>query len=272
MFKSYNELKNYVHENEVKIIDFKIITIAGKWRHLSIPYTRLSERIFTEGIGFDGSSYGYASIESSDMVFVPDMTTSFIDPYCETKTLSMIANIYEVKNETKRFEGDPRHVAEKAEKVMKELSIADQFVIGPEFEFYIFDHMSYEVKNNHQEVTIDSKQAAWNSNSKVDNLGYKVPVQQGYHAALPYDITNDLRSEMCLEMETMGIDVKYHHHEVGAAGQLEIEVELGDMLDMADKTLMTKYIIKNTAIKHGRTATFMPKPVFSLPSAPFIRT
>lgn len=262
MFKDFSELRNYVFENDIKIIDFKIVTLTGKWNHLSIPSTRLSEKIFSEGIGFDGSSYGYAVIENSDMIFIPDLTTAFIDPFCEILTLSMIANIYEVRNGIKRFEGDPRFVAEKAEKYLKELNFGDEFVIGPEFEFYIFDHVSYEVKSNHQEVTIDSFESPWNSNSKDYNFGYKVPTQKGYHVGLPYDVNNDLRSEICLKMEEMGVEVKYHHHEVGAAGQLEIEVELGKMLDMADKTQVTKYIIKNTAVANGKSATFMPKPLY----------
>jgi glutamine synthetase len=262
MFNNYSELQKYVHEKDIKIIDFKVVTIVGKWNHLSIPSTRLNERIFVEGIGFDGSSYGYALLENSDMVFIPDLTTAFIDPFCEILTLSMIANIYEVHDGIKRFEGDPRFVAEKAERYLREVNCGDEFVIGPEFEFYLFDHVSYEIKNNHQEVTIDSRQAQWNSNNKEDNQGYKVQTQRGYHVDLPYDVNNNLRSEMCLKMEEMGVQVKYHHHEVGAAGQLEIEVELGKMLDMADKTLVTKYIVKNTAVKHGKTATFMPKPLY----------
>jgi glutamine synthetase len=262
MFSNFEELQNFVKEKNIKIIDFKIVTLTGKWNHLSIPVTRLSPRIFTDGIGFDGSSYGYAVIEKSDMVFIPDVATAFIDPYCEVPTLSMIANIYQLGDAVERFEGDPRFVTEKAINYLKEMGIADDFVIGPEFEFYVFDHISFEVKANHQEVTIDSNEAPWNSNNKENNQGYKTPFQKGYHAALPYDITNDLRSEMCLELEEMGVPVKYHHHEVGAAGQLEIEVELGSLLKMADATLIAKYIIKNTAIKHGKTATFMPKPLF----------
>lgn len=263
MFRNYDELKSFVDEKGIKIIDFKIVTMTGKWNHLSIPSTRLSEKVFTDGIGFDGSSYGYAVVENSDMLFIPDLKTAFVDPFCEIPTLSMIANIYEVRDGVKRFEGDPRYMAQKAESYVKELGIADEYVVGPEFEFYLFDHMSYEVQHNHQEVTIDSYQAPWNTNNKENNQGYKMPFQGGYHAALPYDIANDIRSEMCLKMEEMGVPVKYHHHEVGAAGQLEIEVELGSLLAMADRTLITKYIIKNTAIMHGKTATFMPKPLYA---------
>ncbi|EYE89460.1 glutamine synthetase [Fervidicella metallireducens AeB] len=263
MFNNYNELAEYVSINDIKMIDFKVVTLTGKWNHLTIPASRLSQKIFEEGIGFDGSSYGYAVIEKSDMIFKPDIKTAFLDPYCEIPTISMIANIYQIGDEVVRFQGDPRYIAEKAENHLKNLKIADEFIIGPEFEFYVFDHISYEVEHNHQEVTIDSIEAPWNTNDKEYNQGYKTPLQKGYHAALPYDITNDLRAEMCLRLEEMGVPVKYHHHEVGAAGQLEIEVELGSMLKMADSTLIAKYVIKNTAITHGKTATFMPKPIYN---------
>jgi glutamine synthetase len=262
MFNSFSEIKDYILDNGIKIIDFKVITLPGRWNHLSIPAERLSEKTFTEGIGFDGSSYGYSSIENSDMCFIPDMSTAFMDHYCKIPTLSMIANIYTIGKNEGRFSGDPRFIAEKAERYLRDLGIADEYVIGPEFEFYIFDHISYETKNYHQEVTIDSIQAPWNTNKKDENYGYKAPYQKSYHLGLPYDVNNDLRSEMCLKLEEMGVPVKYHHHEVGSAGQLEIEVELGRMLNMADGTMMAKYVIKNEAVAHGKTATFMPKPLY----------
>lgn len=262
MFTNFNDLKNFVERENIKIVDFKVITLPGRWNHLAIPVERLNEKLFTDGIGFDGSSYGYSTIENSDMCFIPDMTTAFVDPYCKVPTLSMIANIYTIGQDEGRFSGDPRYIAEKAETCLRDLGIADEFVIGPEFEFYIFDHISFETKNQHQEISIDSEQAPWNTNAKENNYGYKVPFQKGYHMGLPYDINNDLRSEMVLKLQEMGIPVKYHHHEVGAAGQLEIEVELGEMTKMADATMMAKYVIKNEAIAHGKTATFMPKPLY----------
>lgn len=262
MFKNYGELKNYVEEMGIRIIDFKVITLAGRWNHLSIPSERLSEKLFTDGIGFDGSSYGYSTIEDSDMCFIPDFTTSFMDPYCKIPTLTMLANIYTVGDKGERFSGDPRYVAEKAISILKNRGIGDEFVIGPEFEFYIFDHASFEAKNNHQEVTIDCEEAYWNTNNKGGNLAYKVPFQNGYHKDLPYDLNNDIRSEMILKLEDMGVKVKYHHHEVGSASQLEIEVELGEMLKMADATMIAKYVIKNEAKNHGKTVTFMPKPLY----------
>lgn len=262
MFTNFNDLKSFIEKENIKIIDFKVITLPGRWNHLAIPVERLNEKLFSDGIGFDGSSYGYSTIEDSDMCFIPDMRTAFIDPYCKVPTLSMIANIYTIGNNEGRFNGDPRYIAEKAEVCLRDLGIADEFVIGPEFEFYIFDHISFETKAQHQEVSIDSQQAPWNSNTKENNFGYKVPFQKGYHMGLPYDINNDLRSEMVLKLQEMGIAVKYHHHEVGAAGQLEIEVELGEMTKMADATMMAKYVIKNEAVAHGKTATFMPKPLY----------
>ena len=262
MFKNYEELLAYVKENNVKIIDFKIVTLEGKWNHLSIPTQRLNKRLFIEGIGFDGSSYGYSSVENSDMCFIPDLTTAFVDTYSNVPTLSMIANIHTVGKEEKRFNGDPRFIAEKSIEYLKKTKIADRFLVAPEFEFYIFDGARFEVNNNHQEITIDSKQAYWSSNDYEGN-GYKVPFQGGYHVSLPNDVDNDLRHKMILKLEDMGIDVKYHHHEVGAAGQLEIEVELGDMLHMADGTMIGKYVIKNEAEADGKTATFMPKPLYN---------
>jgi len=262
MFENFSQLKEFVDKEGIKIINFKIITLQGRWNHLAIPVERLNEKVFTDGIGFDGSSYGYSNIEDSDMCFIPDMSTAFIDPYCKIPTLSMIADIYTIGKNEGRFTGDPRFVAEKAENSMKKLGIADEYVIGPEFEFYIFDHVSFEIKHEHQEVSISSKQAPWNTNDKESNYGYKVPFQNGYHIGLPYDTNNDLRSEITLRLQEMGVQVKYHHHEVGAAGQLELEVELETMKKMADKTMMAKYVIKNEAVRHGKTATFMPKPLY----------
>jgi glutamine synthetase len=262
MFNNVNEVKNFIKENDIKMVDFKVITLKGKWRHLAIPAERLSEKTFTDGIGFDGSSYGYSKVEDSDMKFVPDMTTAFIDPYCKVKTLSMIANIHTIGKKEGRFSGDPRYIVEKADKYLKNEGIADEYMIAPEFEFYIFDKIHYGVENRHQEIYIDSNQAPWNLNNEENNTGYKAPFQDAYHMALPYDVNNDLRSDMCLRMSEMGIDVKYHHHEVGSAGQSEVEVELGNMIKMSDATMMAKYIIKNEAISHGKTATFMPKPLY----------
>lgn len=262
MFRDYKELLNYIDQNGIRIIDFKVVTLSGRWNHLSIPVERLSEKVFTDGIGFDGSSYGYSTVEKSDMYFVPDLSTAFIDKYYKIPTLSMIANIYNTGEEEARFSGDPRYIAEKAEKYLKKTGIADEYLIAPEFEFYVFDNVSFEVKHEHQEVTVNSKQAYWSSNEKDSNNGYKVPYQNGYHMGLPYDTNSDLRSDITLRLQEMGVNVKYHHHEVGSAGQLEVEVELGNMMKMADSTMIAKYVIRNEAVQYGKTATFMPKPIY----------
>ncbi|WP_425446910.1 type I glutamate--ammonia ligase [Dethiothermospora halolimnae] len=263
MFNNVKEVKEFCDKEDIKIIDFKVVDLTGRWHHLSIPVERFDEDLMEKGIGFDGSSYGFLTVEKSDMIFKPDINTAFVDPFCEIKTLTMIADIYQLGDETKRFEGDPRYIAEKAQQYLRETKIADENIIGPEFEFNVFDHISYVNKGHHQEVFIDTAQAHWNMGRKEEqNLGYKVPFQKGYHVDIPNDLTNDFRNKITLQLEKMGIEVKYHHHEVGGAGQIEIEVERGKLLDMADNTLKLKYIVKNLAVQEGRTVTFMPKPIY----------
>lgn len=263
MFKDFREAKQFINDNGIKLVDFKVVDLAGRWHHLTIPVERFSEKIIESGIGFDGSSYGFLTVEKSDMVFKPDLSTAFVEPFNEIPTLVMIGNIYSLGEETERFEGDPRYVAEKAEKYMKESGIADKCLFGPEFEFYILDHISYVTLPNHMEVYLDSEQAEWNTgNKQVKNLGFKVNHKKGYHVDLPYDVNYDLRNSMVLMLEKHGVPVKYHHPEVGGPGQLEIELSFGQLLEMADRTMLTKYIVKNEAIRHNKTVTFMPKPFY----------
>ncbi|NLK35752.1 MAG: type I glutamate--ammonia ligase [Gracilibacteraceae bacterium] len=262
LFKNLTEAKEFCNLKGIKMIDFKITDLVGRWHHLSIPVSRLNDKILEEGIGFDGSNYGFKTVEKSDMVFIPDFSTAFIDPFCEIPTLSMIGDIYTLEDGIRRYEADPRYIAEKAEKYLISTGIADENIIGPEFEFYLFDKIAYESRPEHQEVTIDSLQAEWNTNDHYEkNLGYKVRHKGGYHAALPYDMTNDLRSKMTIMLEEFGMPIKYHHHEVGGPAQVELEVEPGKMKDMADKTYLLKYVVKNLAIQNGKSATFMPKPM-----------
>jgi len=263
MFKNLNEVKKYCEKNEIKLIDFKIIDLAGRWHHLTITTPRLTEHTLEDGIGFDGSSYGFLTVEKSDMVFIPDLTTAFVDPFTEIKTLTMIANIYTLDNGIKRFEGDPRYISEKAEKYMAETGIADRSSFGPEFEFYILDHFSYKLDPHHMMIELDAEQAEWNTgDSHSQNLGYKVPHHGGYHVDIPYDINYDLRNQMVLMLEEQDVPVKYHHPEVGGPGQLEIELSFGSAYEMADRTMKLKYIVKNLALKNGKTVTFMPKPFY----------
>lgn len=264
MFSTLNEVREYCANNKIKMIDFKMIDIKGRWRHVTIPSERLDEDTMKYGIGFDGSNYGYAPVEKSDMVFIPDITSSHIDPFVDVPTLSMIGNVFIIRpDENIPFDQYPRNVALKAEQYLRETKIADSMVIGPEFEFHVLDHVCYECKPNRVAFELDTAQAEWNSgNNDGMNPGYKVPLKGGYHITSPHDITYGLRSRMCLLLKEWGVEVKYHHHEVGGPGQLEIEVELGQMTEMADKTMIIKYIVKNAAISENKTATFMPKPIF----------
>ncbi|MDL2318987.1 type I glutamate--ammonia ligase [Eubacteriales bacterium OttesenSCG-928-A19] len=251
-------------EKQIRMVDFKTVDISGRWRHLSIPVQRLSEDTMRYGIGFDGSSYHFAPVENSDMVFIPDLDSAVVDPFTEIPTLTMIGDVMVIERpDNKPFDQYPRNVAKAAMAYMRVQGIADEMVIGPEFEFHLLDHVSFEVSPNRVAHHIDAEEADWNS--RVDdrrNPGYFTPHKGGYHECLPQDVTYNLRSRMCMLMEDWGIDVKYHHHEVGGPGQVEIEVELGDMVAMADNTMVAKYIIKNAAIAAGKTATFLPKPIY----------
>ncbi|MEA1959802.1 MAG: type I glutamate--ammonia ligase [Bacillota bacterium] len=263
MFKTYQDVVDYCSKNQIKMIDFKMIDLMGRWRHLSIPTARFTPDTLKYGIGFDGSNYGFAPIEKSDMVFIPDITSAVHDPFTKVPTLSMIGDVFVIAEpDNYRFEQDPRAIATKAEDFMKSTGVADEMRIGPEYEFYIFDHVSYECSPQRTGFTIDAEQAIWNSGEdEFQNLGYKVPLKSGYHIAPPQDVLYDLRARMCLLMEENNIPVKYHHTEVGGPGQLEIEVEFAGMRDMADKTMLSKYLIKNLAYQEGKTVTFMPKPL-----------
>ncbi len=266
MFKTVKEAQKFIADNDIKMIDFKMIDIDGRWRHITIPSNRLTEDTMTYGIGFDGSNYGYAAVEKSDMVFIPNLESAQIDPFVSQPTLTMTGDVCiigKVGEANRPFDQYPRNVAIRAQEYMKEIGVADKMIIGPEFEFHLLDHVSYEAKPNRVAYEVDTEQSEWNSGeNEVQNLGYKVPGGGGYHIAAPQDITYDIRSRMCLMLEEWGVKVKYHHHEVGGSGQVEIEVELGEMLEMADKTMIVKYIVKNEAVANGKTATFMPKPIY----------
>lgn len=262
MSRSLQDIQKLIKENNIQMVDFKLTDIDGRWRHLSIPAERLTESTMEHGIGFDGSNYGYAPVENSDMVFIPVLDSAVIDRYAKVPTLSMIGDVKVIQvPDNKPFDQYPRNVAIRALDYMKEQGIADSMVIGPEYEFYIFDQVTYSTDYYNLSARINTSQAAFASGREDNNHGYQVMPGAGYHNSLPTDIRNDLRSSMCLAMKDWGIDVKYHHTEVGGSGQMEIEVELGDMLKLADDTMAAKYVIKNEAVREGVTATFMPKPL-----------
>ena len=261
MAKTASDVMAMIRENGIQMVDFKMVDINGQFRHLTIPAGHFSEQTLVDGFGFDASNYGYAVVEKSDMVFIPDPDTAMIDPFCEIPTLTMTGNAMIIDYPNNRpLDQYPRNIVLAAEEYMRSTGIADTMLILPEFEFYLFDDVSWDVRTDSIGMTIDAEQAHWNSG--VGGKGVIVPKQKHYHAALPFDRSYDCRSEMCLHMENAGISIKYHHPEVGGAGQFEVEPKLGVMSEMADATMMIKYIIRNTALKYGKSATFMPKPVY----------
>lgn len=259
--KTIADVLKLIKENDVKMVDFKMVDINGQYRHVTIPAENFNEDIMKSGIGFDASNYGYAVVEKSDMVFIPDPDTALIDPFCEIKTLSMTGNAMIIdKTENRPLAQYPRNIVLAAEKYLSDCGIADTMLILPEFEFYLFDQVGWEVEPNSVSAFVDAKQSYWNS--AVEGSGVIVPKQKAYHTAKPFDTSYECRSEMCLHMKDAGIDINYHHPEVAASGQFEIEPQLGKMSKMADATMMIKYIIHNTALKYGKSATFMPKPIY----------
>lgn len=257
----FEKTLDLIKDQDIQLIDFKIVDMKGRWHRLSIPVERFNKRIMEEGIGFDGSSYGFLTVEKSDMVFIPDLSTAFIDPFAEIGTLIIIADIYRLDKGTRiRFEDDPRYVAEKAEQALLNIGI-DTALFGPEFEFYVLDHISYRTDQNHMEVKIDTLQGQWNSgNDSSRNLGLSVKHHGGYHLDSPFDSSYQFRSEVVRILESIGVPVKYHHSENGGPGQVEIEVEFATLKEMGDRTMKIKYVLKNHAAKVGKTVTFMPKP------------
>ena len=261
MSKTVQDVMNLIAENGIQMVDFKMVDINGQYRHVTIPAADFNEEIMHEGVGFDASNYGYAVVEKSDMVFIPDPDTAVIDPFCQVPTLSMTGNAMIIDYPQNRpLAQYPRNIVLAAEKYMQDSGIADTMLILPEFEFYLFNQVGWEVQPFAIGMNLDYDQSYWNSG--IQGQGVVVPKQKNYHIAKPFDPTYECRSEMCLLMEEAGIPIKYHHPEVAASGQFEIEPKLGQMSRMADASMMIKYIIRNTALKHGYSATLMPKPVY----------
>jgi len=264
MFKTLEDVQKYCAENQIVMVDFKMTDLDGRWRHITIPIERFTEDTMEYGIGFDGSNYGYAPVENSDMVFIPDLSSVAIDPFMEVPTLTMIGDVKIIAQPSnKDFDQYPRNVVKHAEEYMRECGIADEMMIGPEFEFHVFDRAAYQVQAENTFYQLDSTEAQWHSGAEGPNNGYHVGSKDGYHICAPKDVAQDLRSRICLKLAERGVDIKYHHMEVGNPGQMEIEVELGTLSQMADATMLIKYMVKNEAVREGRTATFMPKPVYA---------
>ncbi len=254
------QIMDLIREENIEMVDFKMVDINGQFRHVTIPAYSFNEEVMKDGIGFDASNYGYAVVEKSDMVFIPDPDTAMIDPFCDVPTLSMSGNAMIIDYpENRPLAQYPRNITLAAEKYMRDSGIADTMLILPEFVFYLFDQVNWNVQPYDISMQLDANQCYWNSG--VEGMGNVVPKQKNYHIAKPFDNSYECRSEMCMLIEKAGFPVKYHHPEVGAAGQFEIEPKLGEMSKMADGTMMIKYIIHNTAAKYGKSATLMPKPV-----------
>ncbi|MFP6664017.1 MAG: type I glutamate--ammonia ligase [Deltaproteobacteria bacterium] len=254
----------FAKEKGAVCCDIRFQDFLGTWQHFTVPMSEFHEELLEEGSGFDGSSIrGWQPIHASDMLVVPDPTTICMDPFTEEKTVVLIGNIVDpiTKDEYSR---DPRYVARKAHAYLNSTGIGDTAYFGPEPEFFILDHVRFNVAQNESYFHIDSREAAWNSGSSEfeNNLGYKVRNKEGYFPTPPTDTMQDIRTEMCRCMESVGIIVEKHHHEVATAGQAEIDMRFAPMLQMADQLVWFKYIVKNVARRHGMTATFMPKPIF----------
>ena len=256
-------------EHGVRMVDFKFTDLPGTWQHVALSMHGLDEEAFTEGLGFDGSSIrGFQEIAESDMVLLPDATTALIDPFHEQKTMSIVCNVIDpITREP--YTRDPRHVADKAERYLVETGIADTCFMGPEPEFYIFDHVAFDQRANTAFYEVDSEEAYWNrghgfgaERNGNGNLGYKLRSQEGYFPAAPGDVHGDVRARMVVALESMGIECEFHHHEVGSAGQAEIDVRFNKLLRMGDQVQLQKYVVKNVARAAGKTATYMPKPIF----------
>ena len=258
-----SEVVAFAKEHDVKIVDLKFTDLPGMWQHFSMMAGELTEDLFEEGCGFDGSSIrGFQAINESDMLLFPDPTTAIIDPVCKVPTLSMTCNIKDpitLENYTR----DVRYIAQKAEAYLQSTGIADTSYWGPEAEFYLLNDIRYGQNQYSGFYSVDSVEGSWNSGREENpNLGYKPRYKEGYFPVPPTDTLQDLRSEICLKLIEAGVDVEVHHHEVGTAGQGEIDIRYGELTVTGDKLALYKYIIKNVARENNLVATFMPKPLF----------
>ncbi len=263
MPKTPDEVRQLAKEAKAKIVDLKFTDLPGVWQHFSIPIEDLNDELFEEGIGFDGSSIrGFQSIHESDMLLAADPETACLDPVLDVPTLNLICNVLDPVTR-QRYSRDPRYIAQKAEIYLRTTGIAEVSYWGPELEFYIFDDVRYDQAAHCGYYFIDSNEGVWNTGTQENpNLGYKLRHKEGYFPTPPADTLQDVRSEIILKMKEVGVPVEVHHHEVGTAGQGEIDMKYTTLTKMADSVMYYKYLVRNVARKHGKTATFMPKPIF----------
>src|SRR5205809_5118884 len=269
------DVLKFAKDNKVEAVDLKFLDLLGLWQHFTSPPSELTEELFEEGNGFDGSSIrGWQPIHASDMLVVPDPSTTVMDPFTALPTLSLICNIVDPLTK-EDYSRDPRNIARKAEAYLKSTGIGDVAYFGPEPEFFVFDEVRYEQNQHTGFYLIDSAEGQWNTAREVDtlndrggrliqskNLGYKPRYKEGYFPVQPTDTFQDIRTEMVRELEKLGYRVEKHHHEVATAGQAEIDLRFLSLVKMGDALMWYKHIVKNVARRYGKTATFMPKPLF----------
>jgi glutamine synthetase len=257
------EVLDFAAKHGTVMVDLKFMDFPGIWQHFSVPRSELNEASFEDGFGFDGSSIrGWQASNVSDMLVVPDPRTAAMDPFTQHPTLSLICNVIDPATH-EPYTRDPRYVAKKADDYMRLTGIADTAYIGPEAEFFVFDEVRFDQGPNRAAYIVDSVEGRWNSGrEEKPNLGYKPRAREGYFPVAPTDSLQDLRTEMCIELERVGIPVEAQHHEAASGGQCEIDIRFAPLLKMGDNLMWFKYIVKNVARRHQRTATFMPKPIF----------
>jgi glutamine synthetase len=264
MFSNADEVLRYLTDNDVKSVDVRFCDLPGVMQHFTVPVEAFGEDVFTQGLAFDGSSIrGFQAIHESDMQLLPDPATAVLDPFRTEKTLNINFFIHDPLT-GEAYSRDPRNVARKAETYLRGSGVADTAYFGPEAEFYVFDDVRFETKQNASFYYIDSEAGAWNTGRVEDggNRGYKVRYKGGYFPVPPVDHFADLRAEITRQLIASGIHVERQHHEVGTAGQAEINYRFNTLLHAADDVMLFKYIVKNVAWARGKTATFMPKPIF----------
>ncbi|MFP3999123.1 MAG: type I glutamate--ammonia ligase [Desulfobacterales bacterium] len=261
--KHPKEVLELIGKEDIRVVDIRFMDFPGIWQHFTVPVSEMDEDSFEDGYGFDGSSIrGWQPINASDMLVVPDPATAKIDPFYEEKTLVLIGNIVDpVTREA--YSRDPRHVAQKAENYLRQSGIGDTAFIGPEAEFFIFDDVRFDSQRNKAFYMVDSVEGVWNTGrDEGPNLAYKPRHKEGYFPVPPMDKGQDIRTEMMLTLEDLGIDVECQHHEVATAGQAEIDMRFKPLLEMGDQLVWFKYVLKNVGHRHNKTVTFMPKPLF----------
>jgi glutamine synthetase len=265
MFQTPDEVLKYIKDENIEIIDLKFIDTPGIWQHCSFYTDLIDASSFDEGVAFDGSSIrGWKAINESDMAMVPDPATAWIDPFYKDKTLSLICSIKEPRT-GEWYNRDPRTIAAKAVEFVKNTGIGDNVFVGPEAEFFLFDDVRFDQNENEGYYYVDSIEGRWNTGRKEEggNLGYKPRYKEGYFPVAPTDTSQDIRTEMLLTMGRCGVPIEKHHHEVATGGQMELGMKYQTLVNAADSLMTYKYCIKNVAKKHGKTVTFMPKPLFN---------